>query len=258
MADLNLKYEKILSDKISFLKKNCGLKGIKAEFEAEGSSKSDVQRLKKICMINNVGLYVKIGGVEAVGDIHNCIEIGVNGIIAPMVETNFAAKKFLDCIEKFDLDKIFHLSINIESKTGFKNYKSIIKILGNKINNITIGRSDLSASFFKENIKPDSKAIKEIIKKILQINKNTNLTTTVGGGVSKKTFEIYKSDSTYTQINKIETRKVIMDNKIFFKDHNIIKEALDFEKKYILYKQSFFEARFKEEFKRLTSLKDRI
>jgi hypothetical protein len=132
MADLNLKHEKILSDKISFLKKNCGLKGIKAEFEAEGSSKSDVQRLKKICMINNVGLYVKIGGVEAIGDIHNCIEIGVNGIIAPMVETNFAAKKFLDCIEKFHLDKIFHLSINIESRTGFNNYKSKLIFLFDK------------------------------------------------------------------------------------------------------------------------------
>ena len=34
--------------------------------------------------------FVKVGGCEANTDIYNCLKIGVNGIIAPMVETPFA------------------------------------------------------------------------------------------------------------------------------------------------------------------------
>ena len=74
---------------LKLLKQNYRLAGIKAEFEAEGSSVNDIARLK--ILTNKIGtkLKVKIGGVEAVNDIYNCISLNVDGIIAPMVETEF-------------------------------------------------------------------------------------------------------------------------------------------------------------------------
>jgi hypothetical protein len=61
------------------------LQGIKAEFEAEGSSFRDLMRLRRITSKAGVKLYLKIGGVEAVRDIIDSIELGVDGLIAPMV-----------------------------------------------------------------------------------------------------------------------------------------------------------------------------
>ena len=51
-------------------------------------------------------MYVKIGGVEAVNDIYNCLELGIDGIIAPMVESKFGVKKFIDIFKKLNLKKI--------------------------------------------------------------------------------------------------------------------------------------------------------
>ena len=55
-----------------------------------------------------IKLFVKIGGVEALNDIYNCLELCVDGIIAPMVETKFGAKKFIDIVDKLQLKKRAH------------------------------------------------------------------------------------------------------------------------------------------------------
>jgi len=255
---LNINEEKKLSNILKKLKNNYGLRGIKAEFEAEGSSLEDIHRLKKICAKDGIKLYVKIGGVEAIRDIYDCIDVGVDGIIAPMVESRFGAKKFLDCIEKLDLKKIFHLSINIETQAGHKNYDAILNILKNSIDNITIGRTDLSASYFKKNINPESKIIHNVIKDIYKKNISAGLTTTIGGSISRKTFDNYNNDLTYKKVNKIETRKVILDSKFFFRNTDALEKALEFEEYYILYKKSNFDLRFYDEFSRLTKLRNRI
>ena len=95
-----LEFEKKIFNQIKLLKKNFGLIGIKAEFEAEGSSFEDVSNLRSVTNKSNTKLFVKIGGVEAINDIYKCIEIGVDGIIAPMVESKFAAFKFIDFFKK--------------------------------------------------------------------------------------------------------------------------------------------------------------
>ena len=95
--------------------------------------------------LNNV--FVKIGGVEAVNDIYSCIELCVDEIIAPMVETKFGIK-FIDIFDKLKLKHNPHLS-NIETKSGVKNLKEI-KTASGKIDNITV-EGDLSASYFNKN-----------------------------------------------------------------------------------------------------------
>ena len=90
------KSEALLFDQLKFLKNVYNIQGIKAEFEAEGSSYRDVNRLQRLCGKLGVPVHLKIGGVEAVRDIKDATELGVSGLIAPMVESEFAAKKFLD------------------------------------------------------------------------------------------------------------------------------------------------------------------
>jgi hypothetical protein len=240
------------------LKKNYGLKGIKAEFEAEGSNLNDINRLSRLTSKLNIGLYVKIGGVEALRDIYDCYECGVNGIIAPMVETKFAAKKFIDSIKKIPFKKRPFLTINIETIHGFRNLESILRFIYKDLKSITIGRSDLVSSLFNKKINVDSPQILNLIKKVCYIAKNYGIDVNVGGGVSKKTFEVFKNDPFLGKnIKCIETRKVIFKTYKVLKKKNAIEKAMEFEKLYILSKKEYSDLRISSELLRLSKLKER-
>ena len=110
------KLEKNIYLQLCKLKDEFNLLGIKAEFEAEGSSFRDLMRLRRLTSKAGIKLFLKIGGVEAVRDIKDALELDVDGIIAPMVESKFGAKKFYDSLQKFYKDHKIHSSINIETK----------------------------------------------------------------------------------------------------------------------------------------------
>lgn len=87
-----LEYEMI--DILKRLKDEYGVFEIKAEYENEGSRQEELCRLKDITSKVGLPIIMKIGGVEAVTDIYNAITLGVNGIIAPMAETNLPLVNF--------------------------------------------------------------------------------------------------------------------------------------------------------------------
>jgi len=236
------------------LKKKYKIKGIKAEFEAEGSNNENISKLRALTNKASVELHVKIGGVEAINDIYFCIESGVDGIIAPMVETGFSLVKFTESIKKLKLKKKPFLSINIESKTGLENIDDILKRSNNFINNITVGRSDLSMSYFDKTIDQNSQLIQKNIFTISKKAKKFNISCTVGGGVNKQTVDLYKNNKNISLIKKIETRKVIFEKNIFLKNYKPLYNAIDFETKYILYKKEILDFKITSEISRLTKL----
>ena len=189
---MHLNTFKSLEKNIKILKNSFKLLGIKAEFEAEGSSVMDIARLKILTESVNTKLHVKIGGVEAKNDIYECISLGVDGIIAPMVETEFGLIKFLQTIKELKLKKKPVLSINIETKTGYQNIDNIINLAKSEIDNITIGRSDFSKSYLSPNINQNSSIINNAIIQISKKIKKTKLKLTVGGGLDQKSIENFK------------------------------------------------------------------
>lgn len=238
------------------LKSQFNLFGIKAEFEAEGSSLADVVRLRNLTLNNNVKLFVKIGGVEAVNDIYECIDMGVDGIIAPMVETKFALKKFLDSVNSLKIYKRPALTINIETRSGIENFDDILSLAIGNIENITIGRSDLSSSYYSKKITQNSNQILNTILKIGKKIKNKGINLCVGGGVNKDTILKYSQHSNIKLIKKIETRKVILPTKMMFKN-KALDTAIAFETNYILYKKEIQDLKMNPEISRLTNLKTR-
>ncbi len=246
-----------LEKKLLELKKKFNLKGIKSEFEAEGSSFNDLARLRNITSRNKIKVYVKIGGVEAINDIYKCIELGIDGIIAPMVETKFGLSKFKESIEKLKLKKKPHLSINIETKDGVKNIDEILNLSKNFLDNITIGRSDLSRSYFNKSLNQDSNFITKIILNIAEKSKRKGLTTTIGGGVNFLTIKNFSKMKNVNIISKIETRKVILPTNSFLKKKNALNSALSFEELYILYKKEINDLMLNSELNRITKLKTR-
>ena len=71
--------------------------GIKQSLEDEGASFNDIKIMKKITSAAKVDLNVKIGGCEAKNDIFFCKKIKTNSIVAPMVESEYVLRKFIQC-----------------------------------------------------------------------------------------------------------------------------------------------------------------
>jgi|SaaInlStandDraft_6_1057023.scaffolds.fasta_scaffold03675_6 4-hydroxy-2-oxoheptanedioate aldolase len=254
------KNEKHLIKQLELLNKKYNVQGIKAEFEAEGSSFRDVNRLNRICAKLNIGLFLKIGGPEAVRDIKDSLELGVAGLIAPMIESKFAAKKFIDAYKKIYQDKSIHTSLNIETKIGIENIKDIVDFSVGSVDNITIGRTDLTSSFFDKDLKQDSNFIFQLIEKVAPIISENKMSLTVGGGITQKTIEKIKKDfpNLTDSILKIETRKVVFYTSDLLNGENPIEQALKFEKLYILSKKDFSDMYVDSEISRLTELSRRV
>ena len=115
-----------LKDSLEKLGKSYGIIGMKQSFEDEGVLLDDVITVKRITELCEMQSYVKIGGCEAKSDLYNCVRLGINGVIAPMVETPFALSKFLDIIK--DYDGKIDPYIVIESKTAYENVDDILKV----------------------------------------------------------------------------------------------------------------------------------
>ncbi|EAJ9482397.1 hypothetical protein E5024_07680 [Campylobacter coli] len=256
------KMENRLYDQLCKLRDEYGLHGVKAEFEAEGSSFRDLMRLRRLTSKAGVKLFLKIAGVEANRDIKDALEIDVDGIIAPMVESRFGAKKFFDSIQKIydsvDDNNLPHTTLNLETKNAIENIDEILDFSKSKFDNITIGRSDLSASYFDCSIKPDSEFIFYLLENLAYKVKNAKMTFTVGGSVSSKTIINTKYPNLKDSIYKLETRKVILPTKVFLERSNAIKEALKFEELYILSKKDFSDLYIDSEINRLPELKRRM
>jgi len=237
------------------LKNDYDLQGIKAEFEAEGSTFRDIMRLRRLTSRAGISLFVKIGGVEALRDIKDCLELGVDGIIAPMVETKFGVKKFYEAYESVYRGHRIHLSINIETRNAAEEIDSILEYSKGKIDNITLGRTDFSASYFDPAVTPDSDFTFKMIKDIGERVVKAGFKFTVGGSLSVATIEkMNKNSDQIKNISKLETRKVILPKNIMLHKAEVIVEALKFEELYILSKKEFSDLFIESEVSRLAKL----
>jgi 4-hydroxy-2-oxoheptanedioate aldolase len=251
-------FEQKLFDQLTRLKHEYNLKGVKAEFEAEGSSFRDLVRLRRITDKINVPLFLKIGGVEALRDIKDSLEIGVDGLIGPMVESPFGLMKFAEAVSSIYKDKSIHRSINIETQGAVNQTDEILAFAKGRIENITVGRTDLSSSYFDPKVIPDSQFIFDLLHELGKKISAAGLTMTVGGSVSKKSVELFKRNEKKWQclILHLETRKVILPFEMMIKK-NAINEALRFEELYILSKKEISDLFMESETSRLTRLKMR-
>jgi hypothetical protein len=241
------------------LKETYGLLGVKAEFEAEGSSLMDVVRLRRLTASLNIPLHVKIGGPEAKRDILDCFEIGVDGVIAPMVESAYGAKKFTDAMASIFGNSSVHKAINIETKAAVESIDEILDISARSIDGITIGRTDLSGSYLRKDITPDSKLILLLIEEIGTKASEKGIGVTVGGSISHTSREQFASnEKVLNHIQRIETRKIILPTSVMVNEPQALEEALKFELYYIQAKQEITGLHLKDEMERIEKLKERV
>lgn len=253
--------ERKIIETLKMLRDECGCFQIKAEFEAEGTRMSELMRLKDIVSHVDLPIIMKIGGVESVTDVYNCLQIGVDSIIAPMVETPFALHKYANMIENMiapdnasDIDFYF----NMETITGYQNFQAMMDSPDLKfIDGVTIGRVDLSASMNLDRSVVDSEQFYEICSNTLRMARAKNLACGIGGAISMKSIAFLRRLAEEKLIDKFETRKVVFHADATEHGEKIFKAALLFELQWLKSKRRYYSGIRKEDENRIAMLEKR-
>ena len=195
------------------LKKNYGVIDLKAEFEAEGSRINELMRLKEIASNTGLSIAMKIGGAEAITDIFEAQKIGVSAIVAPMIESSYALKKYLMTLEKYvpkDSRKNIKFVAMIETIQGYKNVDEILAEDKNELLNlISVGRVDLSGSLGLQRNEINNEKVYQIMEGIFTKAKKKGYETVMGGGIAKEAIPFIKKLVTKKLLDRYETRKII-------------------------------------------------
>ena len=255
-----------LEAKILSLLQTGKLMAIKAEFEAEGTRIEELGLLSNICFKNNVPLTLKTGGPAAIRDIFEAFQLGSKNILIPMVESTYSLEYFISSYNKFlkdfhDLNIINKLSINIESKLGYKNIDNILNLIEEKslpISHIVIGRTDLSSSLNINDV--NSEEILDISKEIIIKASHRNIRCTIGGKLSYDSFEFIKCLKKYN-LEAFESRKATfkLNSSLTKKEFdNLIYLGLEFELAWLNLKREMYNFRSQEENTRIETIKKRL
>lgn len=256
------KLEKKMIEVLKDLRENHHVVGIKAEFEAEGTRMEEALRLKDVVAKAGLDLTIKIGGCEALKDMYDARSIGVVRIVAPMIESSYALKKYLAASKLvFPPDERDHVSflINIETVMGYKNFDQmlLLKEIGD-LNGIVLGRVDMTGSLglTREDINSDQ--IFNIAKELFVKAKKHGMECVVGGGVSAASLLFFRN-LPEGLLDRYETRKVIfrcpqaLNNKA---DKGILK-AVGFELMWLKNKRDFYGMIYEEDKHRIDMLQSR-
>jgi hypothetical protein len=208
MNTLERKMVEVLKD----LRDNHHVVGIKAEFEAEGTRLEEALRLKEVISRAGLGLTLKVGGCEALRDIYEARTIGVERIVAPMVETPFALQKFLRAVDlafPADEQEDVQFAVNIETLTAYRAFEAMLAVPeARKLGCIVVGRVDLTGSMGLGRGDVNSRQIFDITADLVARTRAAGLEICVGGGVSAETLP-WLRELPLGGVHRFETRKVI-------------------------------------------------
>ncbi len=250
--------EKRMLEVLRELKYEYGVLAVKAEFEAEGSRLDELIMLNEVVFRAEMDLFIKIGGCEAVRDLDQCKLLGASGIMAPMIETPFAMRKFRNAAKKVYKDEVRNIEwiINAETKTCRDYFDDILDEGEGFLNTISIGRVDLSASMGLGRSDIDGDVVRGVAKDFAMKAKCRGLKVGIGGGVSLDSIPVLFSLKDY--LDKFETRKIVFSIEQTEKElENGLVLALEFEMLYLKNKCHFYMDMEQEDGQRLKMLERR-
>lgn len=238
--------------------------GLKAEFEAEGTRTDELLRLLEIARRAGVNVALKIGGCEAVRDLLECKQFGVDYIIAPMIETPYALTKYIEAknkVYKLDDQKDVDFLFNVETKTTFDNLNEIVAIGATKggVDGIVFGRVDFSGSLGLGRTAIDGDVVTDYVIRVAEQAAKFGLQLVTGGGVTRDAIDSLRRVRR-VKLDRFETRKVIFDAAILNRDEieKALLLAIEFELLWLTNKRDYYQEISLEDQQRITMLQSRV
>lgn len=195
-----------IREAVAELKEVYGTCSLKLGTEAEANTFEDIEYMHK-----NLGdiipIIVKVGGCEAKNDIRKMSEIGVTGIVGPMIESPYALKIYFNTLKAYyeDLSTVEKI-INIESINAFENLGKILSAPEfDMVDQVTIGRSDFSASL---GLHVDDSKVYDFVREIVNACHKAGKITSVGGGITPSNALKIKD---YIGTEKINIRTAVIE-----------------------------------------------
>jgi 4-hydroxy-2-oxoheptanedioate aldolase len=257
MNNIENKMVKALKD----LKENHHVIGVKAEFEAEGTRIEEALRLKEVVTKAGLELTIKIGGCEAIKDIYDARAIGVANLVAPMIESAYALKKFILSVKNtFPADEREAVSflVNIETIDGYRNFERMLEIPEAKeLGGVVLGRVDMCGSLGMGSDDINADKVLEIAKDVFQKAKAKGLKCVIGGGIAKEALPFLRKLNEL--LDRYETRKVIFKcpEALSADAEKGILKAVGFELMWLKNKRDFYGMIYNEDKHRIDMLQSR-
>lgn len=190
-----------------------GFVAVKAEFEAEGTRSDEFLRLLELARRAGLKVALKIGGCEAMRDLIEARQYGVDYIIAPMVETPYALTKFIAAKDKvFPKDEQADMSFlfNVETATTFETIEKLGEVARGGNVGFVFGRVDFAGSLGHDRSFVNSDAMAGYVNKVAEVAAKHGLELVVGGGVSPDSVPLL-ARAREARLDRFETRKVVFD-----------------------------------------------
>ncbi len=210
------KHEKRMLAILEDAKANYGVLAIKAEFEAEGTRVDELLRLLEITRRAGLKVAIKIGGCEAIRDLLECRLYGVDYIIAPMVETPYALKKFIDAKNKVypaDERQDVNFLFNVETRQTYDQLAELGEVAEKGGVGMVFGRVDFAGSMGHSRDFVNTDEMAGYVNAVAEVCRDRGLDLVIGGGVSPASVALL-SGARARRLDRFETRKVIFDGAV--------------------------------------------
>lgn len=254
-------YEKQMLAILEKGRKDLGFVAVKAEFEAEGTRSDEFLRLLELARRAGLKVALKIGGCEAIRDLIEARQYGVDMIIAPMVETPYALSKFIAAKNKVfpakeqeDMSFLF----NVETAATFEHLEELGGVAQAGKVGFVFGRVDFAGSLGQDRGFVNSPDMAAYVNRVAQEARIRGIELVVGGGVSPDSIPLL-SGARRHRLDRFETRKIVFDS-IVADDGRAqagMELAIEFELLWLKNKRDFYRGIAEEDAARIEMMEAR-
>ena len=243
--------------KILFKLKDLGCSGIKISYEDEGALLNEIITMRYLTAFVGIKLSIKIGGCEAKRDIVDCINLNSDTIVAPMVESAFALKKFAHSLKVYNYNG--EKGFNLETIQAYNSLEEISNEF-NTVDFVTLGRVDFVSSLNKDRNFVNSEEMFDIASNIFLKAKEKNIKCYLGGAISIESKDFIGKLLDKNLLDKFETRYIIFDtSKINFENFNeLLYWANVFEVEWLKLISNRYNLLYNKDINRIKMIEERI